>query len=82
MSDLNTVEDVCQEGDITLVVHPSIRKALLGFEEDFLIPAAAFLQGGGRAAYFLPLQGGGDVKLGDVGGVGHGGLLTRVGSSA
>ena len=63
MSDLNTVEDVCQERDITLVVHPAIREAPLGFEEDFSIPAAAFLQGGGRAAYFLPLQGGGDVKL-------------------
>jgi hypothetical protein len=45
------------------VVHPAIRKALLGFEEDFAIPAAAFLKGEGRAAYFLPLQVGGDVKL-------------------
>ena len=63
VSDLNTVEEACQERDITLVVHPTIRKALLGFEEDFSIPAAAFLQSGGRAAYFLPLQGGGDVKL-------------------
>ena len=63
MSDLNTVEVVCQERDITLVIHPAIRTALVGFEEDFSIPAAAFLQGGGRAAYFLPLQGGGDVKL-------------------
>ena len=63
MSDLNTVEEVCQERDITLVIHPAIRKALLGFEEDFSAPAASFLRGEGRAAYFLPLQGGGDVKL-------------------
>ena len=63
MSDLNTVEGVCQKRDITLVIHPAIRKALLGFEEDFSIRAAAFLKGAGRAAYFLPLQGGGDVKL-------------------
>jgi hypothetical protein len=63
VSDLNTVEEVCQERDITLVIHPAIRKALLGFEEDFSTPAAAFLRGEGRAAYFLPLQGGGDVKL-------------------
>ncbi len=63
MPDLLAVEEVCKGKDITLVVHPAIRKALLGFEEDFSIPAAAFLRGAGRAAYFLPLQGGGDVKL-------------------
>ncbi len=63
MTDLLSVEEVCAERDITLVIHPAIRKALLGFEEDFSIPAAAFLQGAGKAAYYLPLQGGGDVKL-------------------
>ena len=63
MSELNTVEEVCRERDITLVIHPAIRTALIGYEEDFSIPAAAFLQGEGRAAYFLPLEGGGDVKL-------------------
>ena len=63
MSDLSPVEEVCRERDITLVIHPAIRKALIGYEEDFSIPAAAFLQGEGRAAYFLPLQGGGDVKI-------------------
>ncbi len=63
MSDLNTVEEACQGKNITLVIHPAIRKALVGFEEDFSIPAAAFLQGGSKAAYYLPLQEGGDVKL-------------------
>ncbi len=63
MSDLNTVEEACQGRDITLVIHPAIRKALIGYEDEFSVPAAAFLQGEGRAAYFLPLQGGGDVKL-------------------
>ena len=57
------VEEVCEEREITLVVHPAIRTALTGFEEEFSIPAAAFLQGEGRAAFFLPLPGGGDVKL-------------------
>ena len=57
------VEEVCEEREITLVVHPAIRTALRGYEEEFSIPAAAFLQGDGRAAYFLPLPGGGDVKL-------------------
>ncbi len=57
------VEEVCEEREITLVVHPIIRQALTGYEEAFSIPAAAFLQGDGRATYFLPLQGGGDVKL-------------------
>ncbi len=63
MTDLLSVEEVCAERDITLVIHPAIRKALIGFEEEFSCPAAAFLQGAGRAAYFLPLQAGGDVKL-------------------
>lgn len=63
MSDQLVVEEICEERDITLVIHPAIRKALRGFEEAFSIPAAAFLRGDGRAAYFLPLQGGGDVKL-------------------
>ena len=57
------VEGVCEEREITLVIHPAIRKALIGFEEAFSVPAAAFLQGNGRSTYFLPLQGGGDVKL-------------------
>ena len=61
--DLLAVEEVCKGRDITLVIHPAIRQALVGYEEEFSIPAAGFLRGEGRAAYFLPLQGGGDVKL-------------------
>ena len=61
--DVLAVEEVCNGKDITLVIHPAIRKGLVGFEEEFSTSAAAFLQGGGRVAYFLPLQGGGDVKL-------------------
>ncbi len=63
MPDLLAVEEVCKGRAITLVIHPAIRKALVGYEEEFSGPAAAFLKGGGRAACFLPLQGGGDVKL-------------------
>ena len=63
MPDLLTVEEVCQGRDITPVIHPAIRKALTGFEEEFSLPASAFLHGEGRAAFFLPLPGGGDVKL-------------------
>ena len=63
MPDLLTVEEVCQGRDITLVIHPVIRKALTGYEEEFSISASAYLQGEGRAAFFLPLQRGGDVKL-------------------
>ncbi len=62
MPDQLTVEEICEARDITLVLHPAIRKALTGYEE-FSIPAAAFLKGRGSTAYFLPLQGGGDVKL-------------------
>ena len=63
MPDLLAVEEVCKGKNITLVIHPTIRKALIGYEDEFAIPAAAFLEGAERAAYFLPLQGGGDVKL-------------------
>ncbi len=63
MPDLLAVEEVCKGKNITLVIHPAIRRALIGYEDEFAIPAAAFLQGEGRAAYFLPLQSGGDVKL-------------------
>ena len=63
MPDLLAVEEVCKGKNITLVIHPAIRKALIGYEDEFAVPAAAFLQGQGQAAYFLPLQGGGDVKL-------------------
>ena len=63
MPDLLTVEEVCEGKNVTLVIHPAIRKALIGFEEEFSVLAAAFLQGEGRAAFFLPLLGGGDVKL-------------------
>lgn len=63
MPDLLAVEEVCKGRDITLVIHPAIRKALIGYEEEFSVPAAGFLRGEGRAAYFLPLQSSGDVKL-------------------
>jgi hypothetical protein len=63
LSDQFMVEDVCAQRDITLVIHPAIRKALVGLEDDFSGPAAAFLQGAGQAAFFLPLPTGGDVKL-------------------
>ena len=63
MPDLLAVEEVCKGRDITLVIHPAIRAALRGYEEEVSLPAAAFVRGEGRAAYFLPLRGGGDVKL-------------------
>ncbi len=63
MTDLLSVEEVCAEREITLVIHPAIRVALAGWEEEFSTRAAAFLKGRGHAAYYLPLYGGGDVKL-------------------
>ncbi len=63
MPDQLTVEETCEERDITLMVHPAIRKALTGYEDEFSTSAAGFLKGQGSAAYFLPLLGGGDVKL-------------------
>jgi hypothetical protein len=58
-----SVEEVCESKSITLVVHPAIRRAVRGYEENFYIGLRCFLKGETDGIFFLPLHGGGYVRL-------------------
>jgi hypothetical protein len=58
-----TVEEVCQSRQTTLVIHPAIRRAIKGYEESFYVGLRCFLAGETDGLYFLPLQGAGYVRL-------------------
>jgi hypothetical protein len=58
-----SVEEVCESKNITLVLHPVIRRAVKGFEESFYIGLRCFLTGESDGLYFLPLETGGYVRL-------------------
>jgi hypothetical protein len=57
------VEEVCESKNITLVIHPSVRRAVKGYEESFYLGLRCFLKGETDGTYFLPLQDGGYVRL-------------------
>jgi hypothetical protein len=59
----DAVEEVCESRQTTLVVHPAIRRAIRGYEESFYVGLRCFLAGESDGLYFLPLQGGGYVRL-------------------
>ena len=63
MLSFKSVEEVCESKNITLVVHPAIRRAVKGYEESFYIGLRCFLKGESDGLYFLPLQGGGYERL-------------------
>jgi hypothetical protein len=58
-----SVEEVCESKRITLVVHPAIRRAMRGYEENFSIGLRCFLKGETDGLYFLPLENGGYERL-------------------
>jgi len=58
-----TVQEVCESQKITLVIHPTIRKAVKGYEESFYIGLRCFLKSESDGVYFLPLQNGGYERL-------------------
>jgi hypothetical protein len=58
-----SVEEVCESKNITLVLHPAVRRAIKGFEESFYIGLRCFLTGESDGLYFLPLETGGYVRL-------------------
>jgi hypothetical protein len=60
---LSAIEDGCDRKEITLVVHPAIRRAIKRYEESFYIGVRCFLQGGSDGLFFLPLETGGYVRL-------------------
>ena len=63
MLNFESVEEVCESKNITLVVHPAIRRAVKGYEESFYIGLRCFLKGETDGLYFLPLENGGYERL-------------------
>ena len=63
MLSFESVEEACETKNITLAVHPAIRRALKGYEESFFIGLRCFLKGESDGVFFLPLQDGGYVRL-------------------
>lgn len=63
MLNFESVEEVCESKNITLVLHPLVRKAVKGFEESFYIGLSCFLTGKSDGLYFLPIETGGYVRL-------------------
>jgi hypothetical protein len=59
----HAVEEVCESKRTTLVIHPTIRRAIKGYEESFYVGLRCFLAGESDGLYFLPLQGAGYVRL-------------------
>jgi hypothetical protein len=57
------IEEVCEAKGITLVMHPTVRRAVKPYEESFYIGACCFLGNETDGVYFLPLGNGGYVRL-------------------
>jgi hypothetical protein len=57
------VEEVCESKNITLVIHPAVRRAIKGYEDSFYVALRCFLKEESDGTYFLPLQDGGYVRL-------------------
>ena len=57
------VETACEANDVTLVMHPAVRRAISPYGESFYIGACSFLRGESDGLYFLPLTRGGLVPL-------------------
>jgi hypothetical protein len=60
---LSTIEEGCDREEITLVVHPAIRRAMTGYEDSLYIGMSCCLRGEGDGVFFLPLRSGGYVRL-------------------
>jgi hypothetical protein len=63
LATLSTIEEGCERKELTLVVHPAIRRAMHGYEDSFYIGVRCFLDGEGDGVFFLPLERGGYVRL-------------------
>jgi len=60
---LSRIEEGCDRKELTLVVHPAIRRAMHRYEDSFYIGVRWFLNGEGDGVFFLPLERGGYVRL-------------------
>ena len=63
MLTISGIEEVCEAKGITLVMHPAVRRAVKQYEESFYVGAYCFLKGEMDGLFFLPLTGGGYVRL-------------------
>ncbi|WP_262270981.1 hypothetical protein [Microvirga yunnanensis] len=63
MLSFEAVEEVCESKQVTLVIHPAIRRAIKGYEESLYAGLRCFLAGGSDGLYFPPLQDTGCVRL-------------------
>jgi len=63
LATLSTIEDGCERKELTLVVHPAIRRAMHGYEDSFYIGVRCFLKGEGDGVFYLPIATGGYVRL-------------------
>lgn len=63
MLSFDAVEKVCESKHTTLVIHPTIRRAIKGYEESFYVGLRCYLAGETDGLYFLPLATGGYVRL-------------------
>ena len=59
MPTLSMIEEGYERKEVTLVVHPVIRRAMHGYEDSFHIGVRCFLNGEGDGVFFLPLESGG-----------------------
>jgi hypothetical protein len=57
------VEEVCESKNISLVLHPVVRRSVAGYEESFYVGLKSFLKGESDGLYYLPLQNGGYERL-------------------
>jgi len=60
---LSAIEEGCDRKEITLAVHPAIRRAMRGYEDSLYIGMHCFLKGEADGVFFLPLQSGSYVRL-------------------
>ena len=63
MLTISSIEETCEAKGITLVMHPAVRRAAKPYAESFYVGVCSFLKGGTDGVFFLPLRGGGYVRL-------------------
>ena len=55
---LTHLEQTCEAEGITLVMHPTVRRAVRRYEESFYIGVCSYLRGESNGVYFLRLESG------------------------
>ena len=55
---LTHLEQSCDAQGVTLVMHPTIRRAVRRYEESFFIGVCSYLRGESDGLYYLPLEDG------------------------